>query len=153
VEYVARRLEQRNHCVVVIAEGAGQSVFGHTMVKDASGNTQFVDVGVALKKVLQKELSQITLKYIDPSYVIRAAPASPFDEEFCVLLAQMAVHAAMTGKTNVCVGFLSGQFALIPLEKLKGRKHVDLNGMLYSTMVASIGQPACLSKKPQSKSK
>jgi len=66
-------LQQRNHCVVVVAEGAGQDCFGGgaTGEKDKSGNTKFVDVGIELKKVFEKRLPDLTLKYIDPSYIIR----------------------------------------------------------------------------------
>ncbi len=83
VAFVEHRLAIRNHCVVVVAEGAGQDCFGAgaEAERDASGNVRFVDVGVELKKVFEKRLKGITLKYIDPSYIIRSAPADPHDEE------------------------------------------------------------------------
>lgn len=91
---------------------------------------RFVDVGVELKKVFERRIPDLTLKYIDPSYIIRrfsisssvvfvltwgfaSAPAEPHDEEFCVLLAQMAVHAAMAGKTCITIAHISGGFLLI----------------------------------------
>lgn len=90
--------------MIVIAEGAGQSCFGcdklSPPVTDASGNVRFIDVGVELKKELEKQLKDLdpTVKYIDPSYMIRSAPANAGDEKFCVTLAQGAVHAAMAGR-------------------------------------------------------
>lgn len=70
-DYVKNRLQARNHCLIVVAEGAGQHCFGALDEVDVSGNERFVDVGVELKKHLQKSIPDITLKYIDPSYMIR----------------------------------------------------------------------------------
>lgn len=49
LRYVEHRLETRNHCVIVVAEGAGQKNFGSTGERDPSGNVRFVDVGIELK--------------------------------------------------------------------------------------------------------
>jgi 6-phosphofructokinase 1 len=82
VAFVSKRLERRDHCVVVIAEGAGQECFGAgNGERDASGNVKFADVGVELKKVFDKRIPEVQVKYIDPSYTIRSAPAEPHDEE------------------------------------------------------------------------
>ena len=44
----------------------------------------------------------MSLKYIDPSYIIRSAPANPNDSIYCSRLGAHAVHAAMSGKnTNI----------------------------------------------------
>lgn len=68
--------------------------------------------------MLEKRLKNITLKYIDPSYIIRSAPAEASDEEFCVLLAQNAVHAGMAGKTALTVAYVLGSFChLVSQEK------------------------------------
>ena len=148
VEYVEDRLARRGHCVIVVAEGAGQKCFrpppGSEQEFDASGNVRFVDVGLELKRLIEKRIPRATLKYIDPSYMIRSAPADPHDEQFCATLAQMAVHAGMAGKTCLTVAHLPEDFAHLPLDKLQGRKHVDLNGTTYQTMLRNVGQPACL---------
>ncbi len=82
VAYLNKRLETRDHCVVVVAEGAGQHCFGAgSGERDPSGNIRFVDVGIELKKVFEKRIPGVTIKYIDPSYMIRSAPAEPHDEE------------------------------------------------------------------------
>jgi 6-phosphofructokinase 1 len=83
LRFIENRFERRNHCVVVVAEGAGQKCFGGDKEKDhdVSGNVKLVDVGIALKNVFEKRLPGTKLTYIDPSYIIRSAPADPHDEE------------------------------------------------------------------------
>lgn len=108
-DYVQRRLDSRGHCVVVVAEGAGQKLFkDRNLGNDASGNARLGDIAGELKKHFEKHLKEPTVKYIDPSYIIRSAPASAHDEEFCVLLAQMAAHAGMCGMIDCTVGYVSG---------------------------------------------
>jgi 6-phosphofructokinase 1 len=110
LHYVQQRLDCRSHCVVVVAEGAGQKLFAdRNLGNDASGNARLGDIGGELKKHLERSLRNPTVKYIDPSYIIRSAPATAPDEEFCVLLAQMAVHAGMSGMLECTVGYLSGK--------------------------------------------
>lgn len=60
-------------------------------------------------------------QYIDPSYIIRSAPALASDEEFCVMLAQMAAHAGMSGKTDCVVGYVGSSFVCLPLERIAVR--------------------------------
>jgi 6-phosphofructokinase 1 len=38
--------------------------------------------------------SEATIKYIDPSYIVRSGPANPSDAQYCLVLAQNAVHGA-----------------------------------------------------------
>jgi 6-phosphofructokinase 1 len=56
VDYIENRLRRRSHCLIVVAEGAGQDCFGAgaSGEKDKSGNTVFVDVGIELKVILSK---------------------------------------------------------------------------------------------------
>ena len=44
-----------------------------------------------------------TVKYIDPSYMVRSVPANAADSIYCSLLAQNAVHGAMAGFTQFTV--------------------------------------------------
>ena len=103
-----RRLEQRAHAVVVVAEGAGQdlceaAVAGDAQT-DASGNVKLKDIGHVLRERINQYFhrrgTEVTLKYIDPSYQIRSVPAGPSDSVFCWNLARNAVHAAMAGNTE-----------------------------------------------------
>ncbi len=85
----------------------------------------------------------VTLKYIDPSYIIRSVPANPRDSGFCLLLGHSAVHAGMAGYTNMVVGFWNHRFTHVPIAMaVSERKKIDPKGDLWSSVLASTGQPA-----------
>jgi 6-phosphofructokinase 1 len=85
---------------------------------------------------------EINLKYIDPSYSIRSVPASPHDSAFCLLLGHCAVHAGMSGRTNMVVSFWNSQFTHVPISlAVSQRKQIDPDGPLWSVVLASTGQP------------
>ena len=141
-----QRLERRGHAVVVVAEGAGQNLMEKTVERDASGNVKYGDIGVflreAIKNYFQRAGIEINLKYIDPSYTIRGVPANPHDSAFCLLLGQSAVHAGMSGRTNMVVSFWNHQFAHVPISlAVSQRKKIDPQGMLWGSVLASTGQP------------
>jgi 6-phosphofructokinase 1 len=140
------RLEKRGHAVIVVAEGAGQDLFPNAKEVDASGNIRFGDIGIFLRDSINthfKELGMaVNLKYIDPSYTIRSVPASPHDSAFCLLLGHNAVHAGMTGRTGMVVGFWKGEFTHVPISlACSRRKKIDPEGWLWSSVLASTGQP------------
>ncbi|GJN32167.1 hypothetical protein PR202_gb20649 [Eleusine coracana subsp. coracana] len=56
----------------------------------------------------------ITLKYIDPTYMIRAVKSNASDNVYCTLLAHSAVHGAMAGYTGFTVAPVNGRHAYIP---------------------------------------
>ena len=71
----------------------------------------------------------VTLKYIDPSYTIRSVPATPHDSAFCLLLGQSAVHAGLSGRTNMVVSFWNHQFTHVPISlAVSARKKIDPAG-------------------------
>jgi 6-phosphofructokinase 1 len=151
LRHLERRLEQRAHAVIVVAEGAGQelcaagpSVGGAT---DASGNARLKDIGLVLRERIVQHFAgrgvDITLKYIDPSYQIRSVPASPSDSVYCWNMARNAVHAAMAGNTEMLVGRWHGRFVHVPLPlATRFRKQVDLDDDLWMSVIESTGQPA-----------
>jgi len=56
-----KRLEERHHALIVVAEGAGQYFFeGETFDKDASGNIKNKDIGLYLKEIIKNEKSKNT---------------------------------------------------------------------------------------------
>jgi 6-phosphofructokinase 1 len=114
------RLERRGHAVIVAGEGAGQDLMEKRQERDASGNIRFGDIGIfitdQIKNYFNEAGIEVTLKYIDPSYTIRSMPANPKDSAFCLLLGHNAVHAAMTGRTNMLVGNWKGAFTHVPIE-------------------------------------
>jgi 6-phosphofructokinase 1 len=85
---------------------------------------------------------ELNLKYIDPSYAIRSVPANPYDSVLCVRLAYNAVHAAMSGRTDMVVGRWNGRFVHVPIPAaIKQRYEVDPYGDLWMAVLESTGQP------------
>jgi len=141
------RLEKSHHALVIVGEGAGQFLFeDQNLGTDLSGNKKFKDVGLFLKSEISTEFKKQnfphTIKYIDPSYIIRSAAANANDSKFCTLLAQNAVHAAMAGYTDVLVGHWSENFTLLPIPAtVKTRKKINLESELWWNVLESTGQP------------
>lgn len=147
LEAIKNRLDLKHHAVIVVAEGAGQHLFEKgDNVTDASGNVQHKDIGLLLKQRIKEYFDvngiKVNIKYIDPSYIIRSAPANADDSIFCNKLAYHAVHGAMTGKTSFVVGVVNNQFVHLPISKvISKRKKIDLAGELWFTALQSTGQP------------
>lgn len=145
-----QRIESRHHALIVVAEGAGQKFFeGETVEKDASGNVKNKDIGIYLKDRIAKEFESndmpVNIKYIDPSYIIRSAPANPNDSKFCGLLAQNAVHAAMAGKTDFVVGHWNHLFTLLPIPMaISEQKKIDSRDELWWNVLETTGQPVSM---------
>jgi 6-phosphofructokinase 1 len=140
------RLEARGHAVIVVAEGAGQNLVAQSGQRDASGNIKYGDIGVFLRDAIKEHFHrigmEISLKYVDPSYAIRSVPATAHDSAFCLLLGHNAVHAGMTGRTNMVVGFWNHHFTHVPIRlAVSERKRIDPDGSLWSSVLASTGQP------------
>ncbi|UOB17150.1 ATP-dependent 6-phosphofructokinase [Abyssalbus ytuae] len=143
-----KRLDEKKHAVIVVAEGAGQHLFENDaeMVKDASGNIKHKDIGLFLRDKINEYFKSInyniTIKYIDPSYIVRSAPANPSDSIFCNRLAYHAVHGAMAGKTKFVVGLVNGKYVYLPIsEVVTERKKINLEGELWFSVLQSTGQP------------
>ncbi|MEA2083463.1 MAG: ATP-dependent 6-phosphofructokinase [Thermodesulfobacteriota bacterium] len=143
-----QRLERSRHAVIVVAEGAGQKFFEDIdLGKDPSGNVKLKEIGLFLKEKITSYFAakkiEISLKYIDPSYMIRSLPANPSDSLFCSFLGRDAVHAGMAGKTNLMVGWWNNSYVHIPMAASAGkRKHVDTRGRLWLSVLESTGQPS-----------
>ena len=140
------RLRARKHAVIVVAEGAGQKfVVRSNALHDPSGNIKLGDIGQFLKEkissYLQEKELEFSLKYIDPSYIIRSLPACARDHVFCSFLGRDAVHAGMAGKTNLLVGYWNEEYVHIPLTLPVGRrKQVDPGGTLWQNVIQATGQ-------------
>jgi 6-phosphofructokinase 1 len=142
-----RRLERRSHAVIVVAEGAGQELMAKRQEHDASGNRKHGDIGVFLRDAIQDHFKRVgmamTLKYIDPGYTIRSVPATAHDSAFCLLLGQSAVHAGMSGRTNMVLSFWNHRFTHVPIAlAVSERKKIDPEGMLWNSVLTSTGQPS-----------
>ncbi len=141
-----RRIERRGHALIVAAEGAGQDLVAKTDARDPSGNVKYGDIGIFLRDAIGRHFKEraidVTVKYIDPSYAIRSVPAVAHDSAFCLLLGQNAVHAGMSGRTNMIVSFWNHRFTHVPISlAVSARKKIDPDGLLWNSVLASTGQP------------
>ena len=142
-----KRMNEAGHALVVVAEGAGQKFFeGQDLGKDASGNRKLGEIGTFLKASIKKHFDgkdiEANVKYIDPSYMIRSVPASATDSVFCLQLAQHAVHAAMSGRTNMIVAIWNNTFVHVPIKTaISERKQLDPEGPTWLAVVEATGQP------------
>ena len=82
-----------------------------------------------------------SVKYFDPSYMIRSVPAHGSDAIHCYLLAKNAVHAAMAGRTNCVVGNIGEWHTLVPIKLATiERQKVSLASDLWRSVVDATGQ-------------
>jgi 6-phosphofructokinase 1 len=152
--YVQQRLDRRGHCLIVVAEGAGQEHFvGVDLGTDASGNKKLPDIGHFLKDKVkawfQGKGRVIQVRYMDPSYQIRSIPASATDSIYCSALGSHVVHGAMAGFTGFSCGQINNRYAYIPIEQMcaPGMKvQVSSSSRQYMRMVRVTGQPSFLPK-------
>ena len=141
-----RRVLKRAHAVILVAEGAGQHLFGPGDDQyDASGNLKSKDIGNFLRERIEAyfkaEDIPNTFRYFDPSYLIRSVPASAEDAILCDFFARNAVHAAMAGKTGLVIGYQHDTFTHVPIELITSRKkQLDLNSPAWLGVLASTGQ-------------
>jgi len=142
-----KRLDKKHHALIVVAEGVGRQLTekNGAQKKDASGNIVREDIGLMLKERIktyfQEKDKPLSLKYIDPSYMIRSLPTDSNDAAFCILLGQNAVHAGMSGRTNMVVGCWNQYFVHIPISlTILKKKKVDPNGHLWQTVLETTGQ-------------
>jgi len=147
LESLRQRVVNRGHAVVVAAEGAGQEHLDASDATDASGNKRLSDIGPFLRDRITDYFRQckteLTLKYIDPSYMIRSVPASPQDRIYCMRLGQAAVHAGMAGKTGLIVARWHSSYVHVPIPvATSARREVDPTGDLWLSVLETTGQPA-----------
>jgi 6-phosphofructokinase 1 len=157
--YLEDRLEKRDHCVIVVAEGAeslerkaekeaarAAGTAGGPRT-DESGNELFDDVGAYLKDAIAAHFKRIkkpmALKYIEPTYTIRSAPANAADSTYCMSLAFNAVHGAFAGRTGFTVGVVDGQHVWLPITAIANMppRKVDCDARIYARLCSSTGQP------------
>lgn len=148
--HLEKRIASRKHAVIIVAEGAGQD-YVHTDGKDASGNKKLGDIGTFLKEKIKSYFEEkripVTLKYIDPSYIIRTQPADPNDSFYCSLLGAHAVHAAMAGKTNMLVSLLNDRYVYLPIDAATCRRnYVNPEGHLWRDVLETTQQPVSMTE-------
>jgi len=144
--HLEKRLIKRGHALIIVAEGAGQEHFSAGGGVDASGNKKFGDIGIFLKdcitKYFKEKKFEINLKYIDPSYTIRARVSNPIDSIYCARLGTNAVHAAMSGRTKMLVSNVNDTFVHIPTELAVAKRNcIDPESDLWRDVIEATGMP------------
>ncbi|KAG5540539.1 hypothetical protein RHGRI_020675 [Rhododendron griersonianum] len=162
-EFVEKRLKESGHMVIVIAEGAGQELLAESLQsadqKDASGNKLLRDVGLWISHKIKEHFAKnhkmdITLKYIDPTYMIRAIPSNASDNVYCTLLAQSAVHGAMAGYTGFTSGLVNGRQTYIPFNRITEKQNmVVITDRMWARLLSSTNQPSFLGPKDLAEAK
>ncbi|RCV16106.1 hypothetical protein SETIT_3G111200v2 [Setaria italica] len=155
LEFVEKRLRDNGHMVIVVAEGAGQDLIAKSInladTHDASGNKVLLDVGLWLSQKIKEHFKRkannfpITLKYIDPTYMIRAVPSNASDNVYCTLLAHSALHGAMAGYTGITVAPVNGRHAYIPFYRITEKQNkVVITDRMWARVLCSTNQPCFL---------
>jgi 6-phosphofructokinase 1 len=147
-DWLGDRLRRKSHAVIVAAEGAGQDLVAHQGT-DRSGNRLLGDIGLFLRQAITEHFkgssTPAAVRYLDPSYAIRSAPASADDSVFCFQLAELAVHAAMTGRTAMVLAHWNGHFVHVPMAcAVESRKRIDPGSLLWQSVLENTGQPCVL---------
>ncbi len=142
---IAQRLSERGHAVIVTAEGAGQHLLAHQKETDASGNRVLGNISDLLRKEIKRYLDSLgmahSIKFIDPSYIIRSVPAHAGDKVYCGFLGQYAVHAAMAGRTDMVVAKIQERYVHLPLQLVtKTRRKLNIYSDLWRAVLESTGQ-------------
>ena len=88
---------------------------------------------------LRWTLQDIDIKYIDPTYMIRAIPTTTNDRIYCKVLGQGAVHGAFAGFTGCTVGLVNTHYVYLPIPVVIQVSHPHL---LIASVVPS--SPVCL---------
>ncbi|XVF59084.1 hypothetical protein PTKIN_Ptkin07bG0246400 [Pterospermum kingtungense] len=139
-------IETKGSAVVCVAEGAGQNLIEKTNVTDASGNIVLGDFGVHIQQEIKKYFKEIgvpaDVKYIDPTYMIRACRANASDGILCTVLGQNAVHGAFAGYSGITVGICNTHYVYFPIpEVISHPREVDPNSRMWHRCLTSTGQP------------
>jgi len=147
--HLEERLNRRGHAVIIVAEGAMQEQLQTDKKLDAGGNLRLVDVGTYIRDRINKHFderkTEINLKYIDPSYAIRSAPANSADSIYCERLGNASVHAAMAGKTKLIIGLVNNEFVHLPIKAvITHRNVVDPESSLWRDTLDATHQPALM---------
>ncbi|KAL5714319.1 6-phosphofructokinase [Ranunculus cassubicifolius] len=139
-------IEKKGSAVICIAEGAGQDFIERTNAKDAGGNTVLGDIGVHIQHEIRKFFKEAgvlaDLKYIDPTYMIRACRANSSDGILCTVLGQNAVHGAFAGYSGITVGICNTHYVYLPIpEVISHPRHVNTNGRMWRRCKTATAQP------------
>jgi 6-phosphofructokinase 1 len=126
---------------------AGEELLGESTEKDASGNKILPKIGEFMKSAVEEYFTRhgevATVKYIDPSYMVRSVPANAADSLYCMQLAQNAVHGAMAGFTGFSVGLCNNRMVWLPIPELVATSPRSMNprGRTWERVLTLTRQP------------
>ncbi|KAM7511330.1 hypothetical protein LguiB_010205 [Lonicera macranthoides] len=146
LQHIEHLIQTKGSAVICLAEGAGQDLLEKSNLKDASGNVIFADFGVHFQQQIKRHFKEINvpadLKYIDPTYMIRACRANASDAKLCTVLGQNAVHGAFAGYSGITVGICNTHYVYLPIpEVIASPRYVDPNSRMWHRCLTSTGQP------------
>ena len=144
---VEQILDRQSYGVIVVAEGAGADLLPAADEKDESGNARLPEIGKFLQQQIQQHFRRqhkdVSIKYHDPSYMIRSVPADAGDSVYCQSLAQNAVHGCMAGYTGFTSGLVNNRTVLLPIPAITATSPSYLNpaGRTWERVVSLTHQP------------
>ena len=145
--FIRQRVKEQKYAVVVVAEGAGEELLGESTMTDAGGNKKLPPIGEFIRCRIEEYFAKLneecTVKYIDPSYMVRSVPANAADSLYCMALAQNAVHGAMAGYTGFTTGLVNNRMVYLPIPQVVSASPRSLNpfGQTWERVLAMTGQP------------
>ncbi|OAY76146.1 ATP-dependent 6-phosphofructokinase 5, chloroplastic [Ananas comosus] len=146
LRHLERLIEKKGFAMVCVAEGAGQDLLQKSNATDASGNVVLSDIGVHIQQKIKKHFKEIGIpadvKYIDPTYMVRAVRANASDAILCTVLGQNAVHGAFAGFSGITTGICNTHYVYLPIpEVIASTRRVDPNSRMWHRCLTSTGQP------------
>eukprot|EP01017_Pseudomicrothorax_dubius_P000673 TRINITY_DN0_c2357_g1_i1.p1 TRINITY_DN0_c2357_g1~~TRINITY_DN0_c2357_g1_i1.p1 ORF type:complete len:101 (+),score=23.18 TRINITY_DN0_c2357_g1_i1:23-325(+) len=88
---------------------------------------------------------EINLKYLDPTYNLRALPANSYYRQMCAQLTQYAVHGLFAGFTGFSIGLINGRTVMLPLSEItRELRKISKSSRPWQRLLASTGQPSFL---------
>nr|CAD1825174.1 unnamed protein product [Ananas comosus var. bracteatus] len=146
LRHLERLIEKKGFAMVCVAEGAGQDLLQKSNATDASGNVVLSDIGVHIQQKIKKHFKEIgvpaDVKYIDPTYMVRAVRANASDAILCTVLGQNAVHGAFAGFSGITTGICNTHYVYLPIpEVIASTRRVDPNSRMWHRCLTSTGQP------------
>lgn len=146
LRHLEHLIETKGFALMCVAEGAGQEYLQKSNATDASGNMVLSDIGVHLQQKIKSHFREINVhsdvKYIDPTYMLRAVRANASDAILCTVLGQNAVHGAFAGFSGITTGICNTHNVYLPIpEVIKTPRLVDPNSRMWHRCLTSTGQP------------
>ena len=144
---VEQIIDRQGYGVIVVAEGAGGDLLKDTGETDESGNAKLPEIGKYLQQQIQHHFKQlkkdVSIKYHDPSYMIRSVPADAGDSVFAMTLAQNAVHGCMAGYTGFTSGLVNNRTVMLPIPAITvtSPSYLNPDGRTWERVVSLTHQP------------